>query len=1637
MQGKLNKKEIITIISIAVLLIIAIIGTVVFLKNRGTTEAIELSAQQQNQEQRQTSNSDTQTSISQDNQPNIAQENVQQEQQSEAIQPSDDTTQTGNTGDAGATDGTTIPTTGATTITSTGTTTSTSGIAIGNSQQNAEVDSIQETTITREEEGEERKVSDDRKVRWQPMALNSDIASARINAEKANIKIEKTAKTQTGENLVTAGENITYTLKVTNTGDKDVKQIDVTDKIGKNIIYVETDDNAERIKNENGEIIALRWKIDLKAKESVELTFEVQVKDEAEGTILNKAIANGEESEEVKTSIIKSEKTSILKRKCIEIEEPAEIGDEITYTISVKNTGEVSGKTIIKDDNLKSILEDGKATLVGDIKLYEGDVLKLSNITDKELIAGLKDINIPANNGEIKVVFTVKINKINGEIVNIGKIGKQEKPTNPERIETLNIDIQKEIKEIRRNNQVVSAPAMVDDIIYYNIKVKNTGSVDKEIQVSDIIENNKEELDLYYNNQVVTKIMLAKGEEKILTATYLVKQSDIDNQNETNNKINNIGKIKYNDTEKTDNAETLLVEKEPLIEVEKTATKINGNTVTKEEDGKLISTDEEGNVISRDTKVAKGDMITYTIKTTNTGKVTLKNIDVTDTLEITYNGNKIAPNTIIKTIDKLAPGESDTITVTYEVKQTDVDNLEKIANIAKSEAEDGTKDSDDDTTVPTDKTPLIEVEKTATKINGNTVTKEEDGKLISTDEEGNVISRDTKVAKGDMITYTIKTTNTGKVTLKNIDVTDTLEITYNGNKIAPNTIIKTIDKLAPGESDTITVTYEVKQTDVDNLEKIANIAKSEAEDGTKDSDDDTTVPTDKTPSIDIIKEAKIIKIGATEATVKRNEEGNVITYITNAGDTIRYTITATNDSHRILENVNIYDQTHTVKVIKVQKGSYDFEPNDDANTVVAGGNLLGVLPEEHQKTLEPNESYVITIEYKVENIVNVQEIENIAIVLATAKNTGESVTDNDTEKVPVIQKIEPTIEKTSIKVGTTVINDENRNTVKLKQGDKVTYEIIVTNQGNKVLTDVAVTDDHKVTIGKIEKVNADGTRTEDTVLKRNATANNLLGKTILEPEEKYVITVSYIVTVKDTEINEEDPEKGDKLINYAYLDAKELEEKISDDDILTKYKESIITQTKTSTVIGKAENDSIVNTGDIIEYTITVSNTGNISGPTTVKDVLIKTNIENDKVVMMNGNTELNKAQSLITNCISVESNKGESTATNVNELASETGYPLSVDNGEIYTIKFRVKVGKLLPGETIVNKLENQENTNTQNDVEASITLNKELVSPQNTVIVIDLSLSMAEAVDYSGGADPMADTYEETRWYALTQALDKFLDTYMDGNNTVTIIGYNGNSTQEHELIANTTNKTAAKNSYSNILTREQFRKGDKSDVDSLSETGTKLASGTNIEAGLIKAQNILGTNINGAKVILMTDGEANRRIVNGNSVSCNTTQGINAANAQATTLKENGATLYTVSLSLGTANQEYITKLAQMASKDENGEHLSDSVENIEDLVKYFKKISESISEYHYTTTTKSGILYLSDAFSVDSRYVREIIVEIPNDETEQTITLSWSEFVTYYNSTSKTINVKQLAQDKGIKAITGNVSITINVDTVIQQ
>ena len=692
------------------------------------------------------------------------------------------------------------------------------------------------------------------------------------------------------------------------------------------------------------------------------------------------------------------------------------------------------------------------------------------------------------------------------------------------------------------------------------------------------------------------------------------------------------------------------------------------------------------------------------------------------------------------------------------------------------------------------------------------------------------------------------------------------------------------------------------------------------------------------------------------------------------------------------------------------------------------------LTDIENRTLEPDESYVIEVEYTVENVNNVQAIENTAVATATPRNEQTPVSDTDDEDVPVAQRLGNSITKTAVKVNDqTLSSDEDRNKVKLHANDVITYEITVSNDGNKDLTGVAVTDDHDVTVTKIEEVNLDGTRVEDRQLKRNSTSTNLLGKTTLDAGETYVITVTY--TVPDNYINENDPVNGDKLINKATITTTETGSK-TDDDTLVKYKAANITQTKTSRVIGNAENDHIINSGDIIEYTITVKNDGNITGPTTVKDSKLRENIKNNKVFMISGETTLSQANSLTTECINVTSSLGNTTTINVNKLAD--GYTLGVSSGETITMTFRVEVGKLLPGDTVINTLDEQENTYTENEVEASITVNKELVKPQNTVIVIDLSLSMAEAVNYQGDADPMADTYEKTRWYALTEALDEFLETYMDGNNKVTIIGYNDTANQV--LIRDTVSKTDAMNSYGNVFTKEQYNKvprKDRGDVDNLRVyTDTLLASGTNIEDGLIKAGDILGNNKQGAQVILMTDGEANRKMNGNSSQNCSTEQGISAAEEKATSLRNNGVTLYTVSLSLGTSNQTYIDRLEGMASKDENGKALSTSANNMQELTNYFKKISEIISEYHGTITTQDGILILTNtAFNIDSRYVQDVKITIPNEETNSEFTLTWTEFSEYYDSVAKTIDIKQFAKDKNIQGITGDITIDINVDPTL--
>ena len=136
--------------------------------------------------------------------------------------------------------------------------------------------------------------------------------------------------------------------------------------------------------------------------------------------------------------------------------------------------------------------------------------------------------------------------------------------------------------------------------------------------------------------------------------------------------------------------------------------------------------------------VAVGDTVTYTVKVTNSGNVTVKGIAMDDTLV-----------TLSEQPFTLAPTEMKTITYTHTVTQDDVD-AGKIDNTATATGKDpkGNEVTDDATatvtTVAAD--AKLTVEKTASPESG--------------------------VGVGGKVTYTVKVTNSGNVTVKDIAIED-------------------------------------------------------------------------------------------------------------------------------------------------------------------------------------------------------------------------------------------------------------------------------------------------------------------------------------------------------------------------------------------------------------------------------------------------------------------------------------------------------------------------------------------------------------------------------------------------------------------------------------------------------------------------------------------------------------------------------------------------------------------------------------------------------------------------------------------------------------------------------------------------
>lgn len=355
-----------------------------------------------------------------------------------------------------------------------------------------------------------------------------------------------------------------------------------------------------------------------------------------------------------------------------------------------------------------------------------------------------------------------------------------------------------------------------------------------------------------------------------------------------------------------------------------------------------------------------GDTITYTYTVTNTGNVTLSNLALTDAdvTAITY-----APADDVDTdndIDTLAPGASKTITATYVITQSDLDNgyHQNSATISGADpqavAVNDTSDAGDDAVETADGTGATDADPT----NDPTVT------TLTTTSSMTVAKTDTlnmggdgMATAGDTISYSIVVTNTGTATLYNVAVTDpgVTGITY-----APADDGDTdndIDSLAPGASATVTATHTLTQTEVNSgsysnqaTAAGANLAGTPVSQISNDPDtgtaDDATVTTlPPAPAMTIAKAGVITTDGGAPGEADKD-------------DVITYTYTVTNTGNVTITNVTVGDSHNGYGTAPVPGGEAPASVANGSDDTTSGVNGSW-------DTLQPGDSITFTATYTV------------------------------------------------------------------------------------------------------------------------------------------------------------------------------------------------------------------------------------------------------------------------------------------------------------------------------------------------------------------------------------------------------------------------------------------------------------------------------------------------------------------------------------------------------------------------------------------------------------------------------------------------------------------------------------------------
>lgn len=341
-------------------------------------------------------------------------------------------------------------------------------------------------------------------------------------------------------------------------------------------------------------------------------------------------------------------------------------------------------------------------------------------------------------------------------------------------VSTLRIDTDPSpaLTVVKSSPQSMTPPTAAGEQISYDFRVRNTGNLTlSDIRVDDIQVAPASQANL--SAVACPPQDLAPGDELVCTATYTVTQADVDSGTVTDRATASgqppATPADPNPPRTTSPESTLTIPSppRPSLTVAKSSTT---TTVTR-----------------------AGQEVVYSFVVTNTGNVQLRGIGVDDQVAAPSSPAALSPVTCPQ--DVLAPAESVTCSATYTVTQADVDN----GSLTDTATAHGIPPA---TTADPNPAPAVSppsaVTIAATTSASLTIDKSTDTLAATT--------------VGQRVQYSFLVTNTGNVVLTGVTVTDTVAQPSDPANLSP--VVCPTGTLAPGEHMTCVATYTVTAADL-------------------------------------------------------------------------------------------------------------------------------------------------------------------------------------------------------------------------------------------------------------------------------------------------------------------------------------------------------------------------------------------------------------------------------------------------------------------------------------------------------------------------------------------------------------------------------------------------------------------------------------------------------------------------------------------------------------------------------------------------------------------------------------------------------------------------------------------------------